>query len=427
LAPLARGFYYSIFIIYKMKQDLKLNKLIKEEIARQQTTINLIASENYISPAVLRILGTPLANKYSEGYPRKRYYPGNAIYDEIEELAQMRARAVFGLKKDEWNVNVQIFSGSPANIAVYAALVPAGEVIMGMGLSYGGHLSHGHHVSLSGKWWKAMHYGVNPETGTLDYDAIRAMAHKEKPKLIVSGFTAYPRKVDFERFAQTAREVGAYHLADISHISGLVAAGLHPSPFGHADVVMSTTHKTLRGPRGAVIFSRNDERGLGEKIDRAVFPGLQGGPHNNVTAAKAAAFFEAMQPSFKKYQKEIIGNAKALAKELMTRGFRLLGDGTETHLMLVDMRACGKDGRAAEEILERGGITANRNSLPGDDKPLRPSGVRLGVPAVTTRGMKEKEMKRIAEFFERLLVRDEDPAKVRRDVAALCKKFPLPY
>lgn len=417
-----------------MPKDKILNNLIKKEIKRQQTTINLIASENYVSPEVLKVLGTPLTNKYSEGYPRKRYYPGNKIYDEIEELAQERARAVFGLKKEEWSVNVQIFSGSPANIAVYAALVAPGETIMGMGLSYGGHLSHGHHVSLSGKWWKAMHYGVDAETGLLDYDAIRAMAHKEKPKIIVSGFTAYPRQVDFERFGQIAREVGAYHLADISHISGLVAAGLHPSPFVYADVVMSTTHKTLRGPRGAVIFSNHQSSiaksngiDISDKIDRAVFPGLQGGPHNNVTAAKAAAFFEAMQPSFKKYQKQIVMNSKILAKELIRRGFRLLSNGTDTHLMLLDMHSCGKDGRLAEEILECAGITANRNSLPGDEKPLRPSGVRLGTPAVTTRGMKEREMRKIAEFFERLLVRDENPAKVHNDVWELCRKFPLPY
>ncbi len=410
-----------------MPKDKILNNLIKREIKRQQTTIDLIASENYVSPEVLKVLGTPLTNKYSEGYPRKRYYPGNEVYDEIEELAQARAKKVFGLKPEEWNVNVQILSGSPANISVYSALLQTGDTFMAMGLAFGGHLSHGHKVSFSGRFWRSVHYGIDAETGLINYDAVRELALKEKPKLIVCGFTAYPYQVDFARFGAIAKEIGAYLLADISHIAGLVAAGVHPSPFPYADIVMSTTHKTLRGPRGAVIFSRADERVLGEKIDKAVFPGFQGGPHNNVTAAKAVAFFEAMQPAFKSYQKQIIKNARSLAVELTKRGFKLLGGGTETHLMLLDARPLGLDGRGAEEMLERAGITANRNSLPGDDKPLRPSGVRLGTPAVTTRGMKEKEMTRIAEFFERILIKKENPARVRRDVEALCKRFPLPY
>ncbi|MDO8585159.1 MAG: serine hydroxymethyltransferase [bacterium] len=411
-------------------QDKKIEALIKKEVKRQKLTIDLIASENYASKEVLQVLGSPLQNKYSEGYPGKRYYPGNAIYDDIERLAQDRARQVFGLKAEEWGVNVQVFSGSPANIAVYVGLVPPGETIMGMGLSFGGHLSHGHPVSLSGRLWRAVHYGVNPETGLINYDAVRELALKEKPKVLVSGFTAYPRQVDFKRMGEIAREVGAYHLCDISHISGLVAAGLHPSPFPYADVVMSTTHKTLRGPRGAVIFSRcsaEPEKNLSAKIDKAVFPGLQGGPHNNVTAAKAVAFFEALQPSFKTYQKQIVKNAKALAAEFIARGFPLLSGGTDTHLMLLDMRRFNIDGKMAEERLELAGIVANRNSLPGDEKPLKPSGVRVGTPPVTTRGMKEKEMKRIAEFFERLFVRGEDPASVKKDVEKLCKKFPLPY
>ncbi|MBI2075121.1 MAG: serine hydroxymethyltransferase [Candidatus Harrisonbacteria bacterium] len=411
-------------------KDKKIEALIKKEVKRQQLTIDLIASENYASKEVLQVLGSPLQNKYSEGYPGKRYCPGNAIYDEIECLAQDRARAVFGLKAEEWGVNVQVFSGSPANIAVYVGLVPPGETIMGMGLSFGGHLSHGHPVSLSGRLWRAVHYSVNAETGLIDYDAVRALAQKEKPKVLVSGFTAYPRQVDFKRMGEIAHEVGAYHLADISHISGLVAAGIHPSPFPHADVVMTTTHKTLRGPRGAVIFSRcstEPEKNLSAKIDKAVFPGLQGGPHNNVTAAKAVAFFEALQPSFKKYQQQIVKNAKALAKEFIARGFPLLSGGTDTHLMLLDMRRFNIDGKSAEERLELAGIVANRNSLPGDDKPLKPSGVRVGTPPVTTRGMKEKEMFRIAEFFERLFVRGENPASVKKDVEKLCKKFPLPY
>lgn len=410
-----------------MKKDTVLDLLIKKEIKRQGSTINLIASENYVSPEILKILGTPLTNKYSEGYPRRRYYPGNEIYDEIEELAQSRAKRVFGLSDGEWGVNVQILSGSPANIAVYGALLAPNDTFMAMDLASGGHLSHGHKVSFSGRLWRSVHYGVDAETGLLNYDVIRELAIKEKPKLIVCGFTAYPFKVDFERFGLIAREVGAYLLADISHIAGLIAAGLHPSPFPYADIVMSTTHKTLRGPRGAIIFSRVDERALGEKIDKAVFPGFQGGPHNNVTAAKARAFFEAMQPSFKSYQKQIIRNAKMLTDELIKRGFKILGGGTETHLMLLDVRVLGIDGREAETVLESAGITANRNSLPGDDKPLRPSGVRLGVPAVTTRGMKEKEMKIIAGFFERLFLLKEDPKKIRRDAEAMCRKFPLAY
>ncbi len=410
-----------------MLKDKILNNLIKKEIKRQQITIDLIASENYASPEVLRILGTPLSNKYSEGYPGKRYYPGNQYYDEIEELARRRAKKVFGLKEDEWGVNVQILSGSPANISVYGALLEPGDTFMAMGLSFGGHLSHGHKVSFSGRFWKSVHYGVDPETGRLDYEAIRKLALEQRPKLIVSGFTAYPYKVDFAAIGAIAREISAYHLADISHIAGLIAARVHPSPFAHADIVVSTTHKTLRGPRGAVIFSKLDERGITEKIDKAVFPGFQGGPHNNVTAAKAQAFFEALQPSFKKYQEQIVKNAARLAEELISRGFKLLGEGTETHLMLLDVRPFGLDGRGAEEILEAAGITANRNSLPGDEKPLRPSGVRLGTPATTTRGMKEKEMRFIADFFQRLFIEKEEPKFVRRDVEALCKKFPLEY
>lgn len=415
-------------------KDKKIQQLIKKEIKRQQLTIDLIASENYASKDVLAALGSPLQNKYSEGYPGKRYYPGNAIYDDIERLAQSRALQLFGLKSDEWGVNVQVFSGSPANIAVYVGLVPPGETIMGMGLSFGGHLSHGHPVSLSGRLWRAVHYGVHPETGLIDYDAVRELALQEKPNVIVSGFTAYPRQVDFKRMGEIAREVGAYHLCDISHISGLVVAGIHPSPFPHADVVMTTTHKTLRGPRGAVIFANRKSPIAGRAnvdiagaIDKAVFPGLQGGPHNNVTAAKAVAFFEAMQPSFRAYQKQIVKNAKMLARELIARGFPLLSGGTDTHLMLLDMRRFNIDGRTAEERLEAAGIIANRNSLPGDEKPLRPSGIRVGTPSVTTRGMKEKAMMHIAEFFERLFIHAENPTSVKKDVERLCKKFPLRY
>ncbi len=409
-----------------MKDEI-LSQLIKSEIERQQLTIDLIASENYVSKEILAILGSPLTNKYSEGYPGKRYYPGNQFYDEIERLAIARALKLFGLDEKEWGVNIQALSGSPANMAVYAALLSPGDTILGMSLSSGGHLSHGHKVSFTGRMWRSIQYNVNIETGLIDYGAVRALALKEKPKLIISGFTAYPRIIDFKKFGEIASEVGAYHLADISHIAGLIAGGAHPSPYPFADVVMTTTHKSLRGPRGAVIFSRKDERDLPSKIDKAVFPGLQGGPHNNVTAAKAQAFLEASSPEFKNYAMQIVRNAKALAGELIKNGFVLLGGGTDNHLMLLDARPLGLDGRKVEEILEAGGITANRNSLPGDEKPLKPSGVRIGTPAVTTRGMKEVEMAVVASFFKRLLVDKEDPQKVGGEVGELCKKFPLPY
>lgn len=436
-------------------KDKKIEKLIKAERQRQHETIDLIASENFVSDGVLEALGSELTNKYSEGYPGKRYYPGNKYYDDIEELAKERALKLFKLNPKDWAVNVQPYSGSPANLAIYLALLGTRTNalnarthadIMGMTLSSGGHLTHGHKVSATGQFWKSVQYSVG-EDGWINYDKVGKLAKKEKPKVIVSGFTAYPRKVDFKRFGEIAKSVGAYHVADISHIAGLVAAGLHPSPFPHADVVMTTTHKTLRGPRGAVIFSsrqrsdlpsiypersrrigpRSSEVGspqidLPSAIDRAVFPGLQGGPHNNVTAAKAVAFYEALQPGFKKYQAQIVKNAKALADELVKLGFYLVTGGTDTHLILIDLRksdipeirprkpARGAfkrsdlaklniDGMLAEKKLESVGIIANRNTVPGDTSPFKPSGLRLGTPAVTTRGMKEKEMREIARLI----------------------------
>ncbi len=416
-----------------MIKDRTLQALMAREVRRQQSTIDLIASENYVSPDVLAVLGSPLTNKYSEGYPNRRYYPGNELYDEIELLAIERACRAFGLDVDDWHVNVQPYSGSPANVEVYLALVPPGETIMGMALASGGHLTHGHPVSASGKFWHAVQYSVAP-SGFIDYDAIEQLARETKPKLIVCGFTAYPRHIDFARFRAIADTVGAYLMADISHIAGLVVGGVDPSPFPYADVVMTTTHKTMRGPRGAVIFA-NRQSGVAKKagvdiaaaIDKAVFPGMQGGPHNNVTAAKAVAFWEALSPGFRKYAAQIVKNAKALAAEFVAKKFILSTGGTDTHLLLLDVRPFGLDGRAAEERLEAAGITANRNSLPGDEKPLRPSGVRIGTPSVTTRGMKEREMKLVASYFERLFVAHEDPKRVLRDVNALCKKFPLPY
>ncbi|MBI4132708.1 MAG: serine hydroxymethyltransferase [Candidatus Sungbacteria bacterium] len=405
------------------KKDPALARLVSAEVRRQEETLNLIASENFVSPVILELLGSALTNKYSEGYPGKRYYPGNVNYDAIERLAQARALKVFKLSPRQWACNVQPYSGSPANIEIYAALMNFGDTLLGMSLSAGGHLTHGHAVNFSGRAWRAVQYGVDPESGLIDYHELKSLARRHRPKVIVSGITAYPRQVDFRKFGAIAREVGAYHVADISHIAGLVAAGLHPSPFPHADVVMTTTHKTMRGPRGAVIFSR---RALAEKIDRSVFPGMQGGPHGNVTAAIAAMFGEALRPLFRAYQRQIIRNAKALARALKTQGFRLITDGTDNHMVLVDIKSSvGIDGFRAEQVLERIGIIANRNSIPGDTSPFRPSGLRLGTPALTSRGMKEQEMKTIAQLIHTALRHELPAPTLKRNVLTLCKHFPL--
>lgn len=409
-------------------KDRVLEKLLKAEIKRQQESINLIASENFVSEDMLSVLGSPLTNKYSEGYPGKRYYPGNIYYDEIELLAQKRALKLFRLNKN-WSVNVQPYSGSPANIEIYNALMKLGDTLMGLKLMAGGHLTHGHKVNFSGKAYNVVHYGVNEKTGLLDYKEIAKLAEKHKPKVIVSGLTAYPRKIDFKKFGAIAKSVGAYHVADVSHIAGLIAAGLHQSPFPYSDVVMATTHKTLRGPRGALIFSNRsvlNEEGvsIADLIDRSVFPGMQGGPHNNVTAAKALMAFEALQPGFRTYQKQIIKNAAALASGLEKLGFSLVTGGTDNHLILLDLRNTGLDGLQAEKLLEKNQIIANRNTIPGDEKPLKPSGIRIGTPAVTSRGMKEKEMLTIADLIYRSLMKKEP---VLEKTVALSKKFPLPY
>ena len=407
-------------------QDKKLEKLIKAEIKRQKETIDLIPSENFVSRDIMSVVGTPLMNKYSEGYPGKRYYPGNEFYDEIENLAQERALKAFGLNSEEWSVNVQPYSGSPANMEIYAALLQPGEKIMGMALTSGGHLTHGHKASFTGKFWKPVQYVVGSD-GYIDYDVVEKLALVEKPRIIVSGFTAYPRTIDFRRFGEIAKKVGAYHLADISHIAGLVLAGLHPSPFPHADVVMTTTHKTLRGPRGAIIFSSHSkvlssQVSLSEAIDKAVFPGLQGGPHNNITAAKALMFYEVMQPGFKKYAGQIVKNAKALADELTRLGFSLVTGGTDNHLILIDLKPMGVDASLAEKKLESIGIIANRNTVPGDTSAFKPSGLRLGTPAVTTRGMKEYEMKEIARLIHETLTKN-NLSTIKKSVLLLCKRF----
>lgn len=378
---------------------MSIKLLIKKELARQKKVINLIPSENYPSKDVLAVLGSQLTSKYAEGYPGKRYYGGNKIIDEIELETQNLGRKVFGLSKN-WHVNVQPYSGSPANIAVYLALMKQGDVLMGMQLTSGGHLTHGHKVNFSGTFYKAVQYGVNKK-GLIDYKEMKRLAKKHKPKIIVSGSTAYSRKIDFKKIGQIAKSVGAYHLADISHIAGLVAAGLHQSPFPCSDIVTTTTHKTLRGPRGAVIFSKNKDVAL--KIDKMIFPGIQGGPHMNTIAAIGICFEEALKPDFKKYQRQVVKNAKVLADELKKQGFNLVSGGTDNHLILVDLKNKSISGREAQDRLEKAGIIANRNTVPGDVSPFNPSGLRLGTPAMTTRGMKEKDMIKIAKRIGEIL------------------------
>lgn len=417
-----------------MFKDKLIQKLINQEIKRQEMTINLIPSENYASLEVLKVLGSPLTNKYSEGYPGKRYYAGNVYIDEIEELAKKRALKLFGLNSGKWGVNVQPYSGSPANMAVYYALLSPGDRILGMSLPHGGHLSHGWKVNFSARFYKSFQYGVGRD-GLIDYKDLRKLARKVKPKIIVAGATAYPRKFDFQKFSRIAKEVNAYLLADISHIAGLVAAGVHPSPFPYADVITTTTHKTLRGPRGALIFT-NRQSSVAQKnkidiaatVDKAVFPALQGGPHNHQTAAIAVALEEANQPAFKKYAQQIVKNANVLAKELQNYGFKLVSGGTDNHLLLVDLINKNISGKEAQNLLEQAGIIVNKNMIPYDSRsPFDPSGIRLGTPAITTRGMKEKEMKKISELIYHLLIKKEDLKLIKKEVESLCKKFPLPY
>lgn len=400
--------------------DKKIAELIAEEKKRQETVLEMIPSENYASKDVLAATGSILANKYSEGYPGKRYYQGNKIIDEIENLAIERFKKLFNVKF----VNVQPYSGSPANAAVYFALLEPGDKIMGLALSSGGHLTHGHpRITFSGKYFTSVQYSVE-ENGWIDYDKLEEQVKREKPKILVCGTTSYPRTLDFERFGKIVKSVGAYLLADISHIAGLVVAGVHPSPFPYADVVMTTTHKTLRGPRGAVLMTNDEE--LAKKIDRAVFPGLQGGPHDNVTAAIAVAAEEAAAPEFKKYGEQIIKNAKALAEELTKNGIDLVSGGTDNHLMVIDLRKLNLTGKDIAEKLEAAGIVTNKNAIPND--PLPPaitSGIRLGTPAITTRGMKEDEMKLIGQWIAGIIKGDLQTGDVNEKVKALCKKFPI--
>lgn len=412
------------------KSDRGLANLILQETGRQQATLDLIPSENIVSAAVLEALGSPLTNKYSEGYAGKRYYAGNKIVDEIEILAKERARKAFRLGKN-WHVNVQPYSGSPANFAVYYALLGDGEKIMGMSLPFGGHLTHGWKVSATARFWKSTQYGVGRD-GYIDYEEVRKIARKEKPKIIVCGATAYSRIIDFKKFRKIADGVGAYLMADIAHIAGLIAAGAHPSPFPYADVVTTTTHKTLRGPRGAIIFAnrfslitKRSGIDIAKEIDKAVFPALQGGPHDNQTAAIAAALGEAIRPPFKKYGRQVVKNAQTLAKELQKLGLEIISGGTDNHLMLVDVTKLGISGKEAQDRLETAGIIVNRNTIPYDTRsPFDPSGIRIGTPSLTTRGMKEKEMKEVARLvYEALMGNDINDIVYRLKV--LCRKFPV--
>ena len=403
--------------------DLEVYNAIVEEEKRQEEGIELIASENFVSKAVMEAAGSVFTNKYAEGYPEKRYYGGCANADTVEQLAIDRLKKIFGAKF----ANVQPHSGSQANMGVYVSLLEAGDKILGMSLSSGGHLTHGYKINFSGKNYVGIEYGLNPETEMLDYDEIRRLAIQEKPQIIVAGASAYSRVIDFKKFREIADEVGAYLMVDMAHIAGLVAAGEHPNPMEYADIVTSTTHKTMRGPRGGIILTNNEE--IAKKIDKAIFPGIQGGPLMHIIAAKAVAFKEALSPEFKEYQKQVVKNAKAMADALVKGGLRIVSGGTDNHLMLVDLRPKGVTGKMAEEGLEKAGITCNKDSIPNDpEKPFITSGVRLGTPAITARGMKEDEAVQIAEMIIKVLENvndDEKIAEVKNEVLKLAEKFPL--
>lgn len=403
--------------------DPELFDLIRQEEKRQFDKIRLIPSENYVSSAVLEATGSVLTNKYSEGYAGKRYYEGQQIIDQIETLAIQRACSLFGAD----HANVQPYSGSPANLAVYFGLLKPGDKVMGLALPHGGHLTHGWNVSITGAYYTSVQYGVSPDTHLLDYDQIREMARKEQPKLIVCGATAYPRIIDFEAFGSIAKEVGAYLLADMAHIAGLVAGGAHPSPVPYADVVSTTTHKTLRGPRGGMLLMKE---AVADAIDRAVFPGLQGGPHNHTTAGVAVALKEAATDDFKAYAHQVVKNAKALADVLMAHGFKLITGGTDNHLILIDATSRGVRGKKLAKVLDRCGVVCNMNTIPFDPrKPFDPSGVRIGTPAITSRGMKEGDMTAVGGFIARAVEVVDDleaQAKVAAEVAEFCKAFPAP-
>jgi glycine hydroxymethyltransferase len=402
--------------------DPDIYELIFQEKKRETSKILMIASENYASKAVMEAQGSLFTNKYAEGYPGRRYYGGCEYADEVERLAQKRAKKLFNVE----HVNVQPHSGTQANMAVYFAMLQPGDTIMGMSLPHGGHLSHGSPVNFTGKLYKTVFYGVNKETGYIDMEEVRRLANEHKPKIIITGASAYPRIIDFKAFAEIAKEVGAYLMADIAHIAGLIVTGLHPSPVPYSDFITTTTHKTLRGPRGGIVMCKAD---YAKAIDKAVFPGIQGGPLVHVIAAKAVAFQEALSEDFKEYQQKVIKNAKTLAEALKKKGFKLVSDGTDNHLMLVDLTNFNITGKEAEEALDKAGITVNKNTIPFDTKPPTvTSGIRIGTPSVTTRGMGEQEMEEIAEIIERVIknISNESVIKdMKKKVQLLCKRFPI--
>ena len=402
------------------QQDPAVYDAMMRELQRQRDHIELIASENFVSPAVMEAMGSHLTNKYAEGYPGARYYGGCQYVDEVENLARDRAVQLFGAE----HANVQPHSGSQANVAVYLALLKPGDTILGMDLSHGGHLTHGSKASISGKYFNACFYGVDPETETINYDKVQQRAEECRPKLIIAGASAYPRFIDFKRMREIADSVGAYLMVDMAHIAGLVAAGEHPSPVPYAHVVTTTTHKTLRGPRGALILCKEE---LKKKIDSAVFPGTQGGPLMHIIAAKAVCFGEALKPEFKAYQHQTVLNAAALAKALSEQGLRLVSGGTDNHLMLVDVMSKGRTGMEVQELLDMANITANKNTIPFDTQSVKlTSGMRFGTPAVTTRGMREAEMAQIAQMIARLIDEGESAvAQVKEQTVELCRTFPL--
>lgn len=417
-------------------QDPDIFNYIGKEITRQTEGLEMIPSENHTSGAVLEALGSRLTDKYSEGYPGMRYYGGCVNVDAVENLAIERAKQLFGAD----HANVQVHSGCPANMAVYFALVDAGDTVMGLKLFHGGHMTHGLKVNFSGTLYNSIQYGCD-KNGYIDIDEMRRLAHEHKPKLIVSGGSAYPRTYEWEKYQEIADEIGAFHLADMSHVAGLVAGGVHPNPVGIADVVTTTTHKTLRGPRGAMVLSKGNpstplkkvprtKENIPTLVDRAVIPGFQGGPHNHQTAGIAVALKEAMQPEFKVYAQQILDNAKTLADELMSKGFELVTGGTETHLLLLNLGNKDVTGKQAEDALSRAGITVNKNTIPHDPrKPFDPSGIRMGTPALTTRGMKEDEMKKVATFIDRAISNKDDGDeldKIHAEVSEMCGDFPLP-
>ena len=402
--------------------DPELNEAISKELNRQRSTIELIASENFVSKAVMKAQGSVLTNKYAEGYPGKRYYGGCEFVDIAEELARERLKKLFGAE----HVNVQPHSGANANFAVYFALLKPGDTILGMNLAHGGHLTHGSPVNVSGVYFNIVAYGVDDKTHRIDYDQLRDLALKHKPKMIVGGASAYPREIDFKIMGEIAKEAGAILMVDMAHIAGLCATGLHINPVPYADVVTTTTHKTLRGPRGGAILCKEE---YAKQIDKAIFPGTQGGPLMHVIAAKAVAFKEALQPEFKEYQQQVVKNAKTLAQALMDHGFDLVSGGTDNHLMLVDLRSSSVTGKEAEKLLEEVGITVNKNAIPNDpQKPMITSGIRIGTPAATSRGMKEDDMKVIAEIIALAIKKRDDAkavARAKEMADELCKKYPL--